>query len=372
MQADRRDAARAFLKEAGWSDAELTPLPGDASTRHYLRAERGGRIAMLMDQPPGIETPACPPAASEEERRALGYNAIARLAGPDCSRFVATATYLRGRGLSAPEIYAADPDQGFILLEDLGDAVYGELIAAGGNEPELYGAAIDTLASLHAEAAPPALEGGMPLYDYDEVALLAEIELATEWFFPVGLGRVADEEEVLEHRHLWRRTLAKVGGQPSVFVLRDYHSPNLIWLPDRAGIERVGVIDFQDAVSGPRSYDIISLIQDARRDVAPTLADALARRYIEAMQAQGSPLDTEQHSAEMAIMAAQRNVKLIGIFARLYKRDRKPRYLTHLPRIWRYLERDLEHPALAPLKAWYDRAIPSEQRGVPRMEGVQS
>lgn len=372
MQDERRDAIEAFLREAGWGDATIAALQGDASTRRYLRVERGGKPAILMDQPPGVETPPCPQNASAEERHALGYNAVARLAGPDCARFLAAGRYLRGRGLSAPEIYAADPQQGFILLEDLGDRLYGEALSAGADETELYGAAIDALAQLHREPAPTALAPDKPLYAYDETALMAEIELMTAWFLPLALGRAAREEEVLEHRRLWHDAIGLLKGAPEVFVHRDYHSPNLLWLPERRDIARVGVIDFQDAVAGPRSYDIVSLLEDARRDVVPELAEALTRRYFERMRTQGTPVDAEHHRAEMAVMAAQRNTKIIGIFARLFKRDAKPRYLAHLPRMWGYLSRDLEHPALAPLKAWYDRSVPADQRGTPSMEGISA
>jgi len=372
MQAERHDALETFLREAGWAGAKIAALPGDASTRHYLRLERGGRPAILMDQPPGVETPPCPPDASARERHSLGYNAVARLAGSDCARFVAAARYLRAHGLSAPQIYAADPGRGFILLEDLGDRLYGEALSAGADESELYGAATDALAQLHREPAPASLAPDKPLYAYDETALMAEIELMTAWFFPVALGRAAREEEVLEHRRLWHDAIGFLKDGPAVFVHRDYHSPNLLWLPERRDIARVGVIDFQDAVAGPRSYDIVSLVEDARRDVAPELAEALTRRYIEAMQAQGTPVETERHRAEMAIMAAQRNTKIIGIFARLFKRDAKPRYLAHLPRMWRYLSRDLEHPALEPLRAWYDHTVPADRRGTPRMEGISA
>jgi aminoglycoside/choline kinase family phosphotransferase len=156
---------------------------------------------------------------------------------------------------------------------------------------------------------------------------------------------------------------------PSVFVHRDYHAQNLIWLPERQGIARAGMIDFQDAVAGAHSYDLISLVEDARRDVTPALAEAMTVRYLDVMRAQGRRLDEDAYRGEMAVMAAQRNAKIAGIFARLYKRDGKPRYLSYLPRVWGYLNRDLEHPALARLKAWYERVIPREARGNPMDKG---
>ena len=363
---------REFLARAGWQDATLVPLAGDASTRRYMHATRGDRKAMLMDQPQGAESPACPPNAKEEERRALGYNAIARLAGADCARFVATAEYLRTRGFSAPEIYAADAAQGFVLMEDLGNNLYADIMNAGGDEAALYSAAIDALALLHTEQAPDILAPDKPLYDYDETALLAEIDLLTEWFLPMALQRPAQEAEILEHRALWRDALCPVLAAPRVFVHRDYHAQNILWLPDREGSRRVGIIDFQDAVGGSRSYDLVSLLEDARRDVNPDLAEAMTRNYFAAMRTRGQPLDEGQHRAEMAVLAAQRNAKIVGIFSRLFKRDNKPRYLAYMPRVWNYLNRDLSHPAMAPLKKWYDRTVPQAYRGELRVEGATS
>ena len=367
MTTDRADAIEVFLAASGWGAATRAPLPGDASTRRYERLTLNGRCAMLMDQPQSAETPAAPANATPDERRALGYNAIARLAGADCGRFIAASTYLRKRGLSAPQIYAADPAQGLVLIEDLGDALYADVVT-GANEVDLYRAAAEVLAVLHADAAPALLPPDKPLHAFDETAQLAEIDLLTEWFMPVALGRKPGAGEVAEHRALWRATLAEARKRDAVFVHRDYHAQNLLWLPDRAGAARVGLIDFQDAVAGSKAYDLISLIEDARRDVAPEIAEATTRHYLTAMHDQGTPLDDAAFRAQMAVMAAQRNAKIVGIFARLYKRDGKPRYLAYLPRVWGYLNNDLEHLAMAGLKAWYDRAIPREKRGAP--EGV--
>lgn len=362
MSPERREAMQEFLNGADWGGAALSPLPGDASTRHYIRLAFDGRRALLMDQPQDAEAPHCPPGATPEERQALGYNAVARLAGADCGRFVAAAEYLRGKGLSAPLIYAADVSRGFVLIEDLGDELYADVLArADGGEQALYSAAVEALAKLHAEEAPEALRD-KPLHPYDDVALLAETDLMTEWFMPVALGRAASQDERLEHRQLWKNVLQPVLDGTPVFVHRDYHAQNLFWLPERQGVGRVGVIDFQDAVAGSKSYDLISLLEDARRDVAPALAEAMTRRYLEAMGRAGLTVDEERYRAEMAVMAAQRNAKIAGIFARLYKRDGKPRYLSYLPRVWTYLDRDLEHPALAQLKRWYDKRIPAEAR----------
>ena len=384
----RQNEMRDFLARSGWGAASIAPLPGDASTRRYARLSLNGKTAMLMDQPQGAEAPVAPANADAEARRALGYNAVARLAGADCARFAAASAWLRAHGLAAPDIYAADCAGGFLILEDLGDALFAEVLADGGNEKELYEAAVKVLAKMHAGDAPSFLpppaatrasplaatypssatrEGEadlrFPLYDYDMVAQLAETDLLTEWFMPLALGRKATDEEVTEYRRLWRAALQGPAGR-RVFVHRDYHAENLLWLPERPGLARVGLIDFQDAVAGSAAYDLISLTEDARRDVSPVLAEGATRQYLAAMRAQGTPLDEAGFRYEMAVMAAQRNTKIVGIFARLYSRDGKARYLAFLPRVWAYLERDLTHPALADLRAWYARVIPKDKRKV--------
>jgi len=372
MDGERQDVARAFLDGAGWRGAKLAALPGDASTRRYFRVAGNGRSAMLMDQPQNAESPPSPLSATPEERLALGYNAVARLAGADCGRFIAAAQFLRARGLAAPEIYADDIVRGFVLLEDLGNDLYADVLGRNGSAEVLYGAAIDAIALVHQEPAPPCLTPGKPLYIYDEIACLAEINLMTEWFMPLALHRPARPEETEEHRALWSRALRGVRPAAEVFVHRDYHAQNLFWLPGRTGTARVGMIDFQDAVAGSRSYDLISLLEDARRDVAPELALAMKNRYLATMTARDERFDAEAWNAEGSVMAAQRNAKIAGIFARLATRDGKPRYLSYLPRVWRYIEHDLEHPALTELRAWYDRTIPREKRNIGRIEEIMA
>ena len=362
MKQERGEAARAFLAQAGWDDAKATALPGDASSRRYYRVRQNGHAAMLMDQPQNAEASPSPPTATPEERQALGYNATARLAGADCERFIATAKFLRSRGLAAPQIYADDIAQGFVLLEDFGDDLYANVLNGDIDEEVLYCAAIEAIARLHVDPAPPRLSPAAVLYDYDLTACLAETDLMTEWFMPLALGRAASADEVSEHRALWSEALGTIRPHEPVFVHRDYHAQNLFWLPGRSGADRVGMIDFQDALAGNRSYDVISLLEDARRDVSPELAGAMKAHYLSAMKAQGRELDSDLWTAEAAVTAAQRNAKIAGIFARLASRDGKPRYLSHLPRVWRYLEGDLAHPALADLRNWYDRAIPRDRR----------
>ena len=370
--ATRDGAMQAFLAEAGWGGATLNKLPGDASTRHYTRVARNGRTAMLMDQPQGAETPVAAANATPEQRHALGYNAVARLAGADTARFVAAAHYLRGRGLAAPNVLHVDNRQGFVLLEDLGDDLYTDSIARGIPETPLYEAAIDALVALHAQEAPAALAHDKPLFAYDETAMLAETDLLTEWFLPLATGKATSDVLRDEHRGLWRAALAALPAHAAVFVHRDYHAQNLMWLPNRAGVARVGMIDFQDAVAGHAAYDLVSLLEDARRDVAPEMSDFMTALYVSRARAAGLPIDEGSFRAAAAILAAQRNAKIIGIFSRLWLRDRKPRYLAFLPRVWGYMARDLAHPALAPLKAWYDRAVPGELRTAPRVQGMSS
>lgn len=368
MPTDRAGEIEAFLAKSGWTSAIRTPMPGDASTRRYVRLDLDGRKAMLMDQPQSAEAPAAPHGATPDERRALGYNAVARLAGADVGRFMAAANYLRAQGLSAPEIYAADTSLGLAIIEDLGDALYCD-VANVENEKTLYAAAAEVLARLHAQDAPERLPPDKELHAYDETAMLAEIDLLTDWFMPVALGRAATPAEISEHRSLWQAVLSEALRAQPVFVHRDYHAQNLMWLPQRTGLARVGLIDFQDAVAGSNAYDLISLVEDARRDVAPEIAEATTRHYLAAMKAQGAGPHEEHYRSQMAVMAAQRNAKIAGIFSRLFRRDGKPRYLGYLPRVWGYLNRDLEDPALRTLKAWYDRTIPRDRRGAP--QGVE-
>lgn len=359
---ERTDMIMDFLCSAGWDDARLHALPGDASTRRYYRIISKNRHAMLMDQPQNAESPPAPPNASETERRSLGYNAVARLAGADCARFIAISEYLCGRGLSAPRIYAADSSAGFVLMEDFGDRLYSNVLANGKTERDLYTLAVDALVHLHAVPAPERIAAGIHLFPYDQMAMLAETDLLTEWYLPLVLHRNATAHEITEHREIWRALLAKIECGNNTFVLRDYHAQNLLWLEAREGVARVGLIDFQDAVAGSPAYDLVSLIEDARREVSPELASDMIAHYLLAMREQGTAVDEEPFRAAVAIMAAQRNAKIAGIFARLHLRDGKSRYLSYLPRVWGYLRRDLNHPSLAPLKAWYERVLPSSAR----------
>jgi aminoglycoside/choline kinase family phosphotransferase len=274
--------------------------------------------------------------------------------------FIALALGLRARGFSAPAIFASDRAAGLLVIEDLGD----ELVD-GGEPPapieERYTAAVELLAELHRERLPDTLpvedgvEYRLPPYDVD--ALLIEAELLLDWYLPKLEATVSDAERA-RYLGLWEDALAPILEAPATWVLRDYHSPNLLWLPERDGVSRVGLLDFQDAVLGHPAYDLASLLQDARVDVSEMLEIALLSHYTR-MRLKESGFDAPDFARAYATLAAQRASKILGIFARLEARDRKPQYLRHLPRVWAYLKRALAHPALAPLAAWYRSNVPA-------------
>jgi N-acetylmuramate 1-kinase len=350
-QVARLKALRQFLAEAGYADAARQRMPGDASTRSYARLVRHDGVVILMNSPRRPDGPAIYAGRS--------YSAAAHLA-EDVKPFVAIANGLRARGFSAPSIHHADLDAGFLITEDFGSAGFIE-----GDPPlpipERYQAAADMLAALHREALPeilPLAQGiiyTIPAFDTD--ALLVEIGLMLEWYLPDRGAAPADHLRA-EFITMWRDLLGKPANAPKTWALRDFHSPNLIWLDQRAGIEKVGVIDFQDTVLGPAAYDLASLLQDARLDVPEQLELALLTRYIKARRASDETFDPAGFAELYAIMSAQRNTKLLGIFARLNRRDGKPQYLRHQPRIWTYLTRSLAHPALSGIRAWYSANVP--------------
>ncbi|MEQ1887908.1 MAG: phosphotransferase [Alphaproteobacteria bacterium] len=342
-----------FLSHAGWGAAVRTALPDDAGYRSYQRLTGANGSAMLMNAPPGGDQLRSPQAAA--------YNRIAHLA-TDCRPFAAVANHLRALGLSAPEILAADLPRGLLLLEDLGDDLFARVIAEGADETGLYSAAVDVLLALHAAPAPRRLavgDGGeYQLSSYDAGAQEAEVLLLSEWYAPAvtrrALGDVARDEYVAH----WRRYFALTQPARPVLVLRDYHAQNLFWLPQRAGLARIGLIDFQDALLGSSAYDLVSLLEDARRDVAPQLAAQMLDRYCASALAMDRAFDETAFRTAYAVAGAQRNCKILGIFARLAKRDNKPAYLGLIPRVRAYLRQDLQHPEFAPLNAWFARHLP--------------
>ncbi len=323
---DRDARIDAFLAAAGWTGAERRPLAGDASFRRYERIILGGRTAVLMDAPPERE---------------------------DVRPFVAVDRYLAGRGYSVPAILAADEDAGLLLLEDLGDDLYETLLPDGADETALYAAAIDLLIDLHAE--PPV---GIKVPRYDAARMLDEVSRLLDWYMPAMAGTKPGDAMRAAFAEAWRAVLPLARAVPEGLVLMDYHAPNLIWLAGRQGLARVGLLDFQDATLGPLAYDVVSLLEHPRRDVAPATVEAMKARYLA-----GRPeIDRGAFAAAYAVLGAQRNTRIAGTFARLWTRDGKARYLDHLPRVWRLIENNLAHPALASLKDWFDDAIPPALR----------
>jgi aminoglycoside/choline kinase family phosphotransferase len=347
-----------FLVAAGWGGAVRAKLAGDASTRTYERVSHNGRIAMVMNQPLNAETAPCPPDATPGERRALGFNAAYRLAAGRIDAFTACARHISGLGLSAPAVLAADAPNGLALIEDLGDGLYARLIEQGADERELYDAAIDALVALQAGATPEALPGGWPLLTYDDLALQVAHEILIEWLPQFRPGLVFDAAAVEDWEAIWAPIRARGEAGATVFCHRDYHAENLIWLPERAGAARVGMLDFQDAVKAHPAWDLSMLLHDARRDIAPALEEASLARYL----ALAKPKDEAQFLSDFHALGALNIVRIIGIFARLVTRDGKPRYAAFLPRMWAYLARCLADPALADLKRWFDTHIPAEAR----------
>src|SRR3954447_19724012 len=336
---ERKAALHGFLAAAGWAGVTPVMLAGDASFRRYYRLTDAGRRAVLMDAPPPIE---------------------------DVGPFIAVAEMLRDLGLSAPEIYAEDRQHGFLLIEDFGDDVYTRLLARGADEGALYALAIDTLAALHRAVA----ERGRPaLPPYDEIRLLDEAALLTDWYAPEMIGASLPDVARDDYLACWRQILPLAALPSPTLVLRDYHGDNLMLLPGRPGVSACGLLDFQDAVCGPASYDLVSLLGDARRDVPEDLRAAMTERYL----AFFPELDRAAFARFAAILAAQRNCKIIGIFTRLWRRDGKPAYLAHIPRVWRLLEDDLgREKALRPIADWLDRHLPQQLRHAPRAAPLEA
>lgn len=329
---EREPQIQQFLSAHGWGDCKRNPVQGDASLRRYERLFNGNSSAILMDAPPAHE---------------------------DVRPFMAIGKYLCLNQLSAPTIYASDIENGFLLLEDFGDDVYGAVLSGNSplsdsvSEEELYRAAVDVLSSLHS-AAP-----FERLTKYDITKLLQETSMMVNWYLPV----IMDDPTYIkkaqdEYIALWNDVLSRRQNLPEVVVLRDYHSPNLMWLPEREGIQKVGLLDFQDAVLGSPAYDLVSLLADARRDVTPDIVEPLLQHYL----ASQPHIDQDELLTSYSILGAQRNFKVIGFVTKKLYSENNENYLHLFPRMWRYLEDNLKHPALASIKAWLDRVVPEEMR----------
>jgi len=328
MNTERDALIENFLRLHGWSGAQRSHLAGDASFRRYERLAEAERTAVLMDAPPPQE---------------------------DVRPFVKIARHLKGLGFSAPEIFAVDEQAGLLLLEDLGDDTYTRVLADSGNEETLYALAVDVLIDLHTHALP----AGLP--PYGNGRLLDEAFLVPQWSYPAFNGAPASEPVRRAYGDIWLTLFPLVHAGPKTLVLRDYHVDNLLLLTQRDGIKACGLLDFQDAVSGHPAYDLMSLLEDARRDLGKGLKNKMMQRYLAAFP----ELERESFNTAFAVLAAQRHAKVIGIFTRLCMRDGKPDYLIHIPRVWRLLEAALENPALAEIKHWFNTHMPASMRVIP-------
>jgi N-acetylmuramate 1-kinase len=332
--AERETLIRDFLVASGWAGAQRLPLAVDASFRRYHRlTATSGRRAVLMDAPPPQE---------------------------DVRPFVAVQRLLAGIGLSAPTILAAQTELGLLLLEDFGDGTYTRLLTAGESEENLYALAVDVLIELHRRFDAAHATG---LAAYDEAKLLDEAARFVDWYLPAITGAPITAETRAAYLDAWRRVLPLAGRAPVTLVLRDYHVDNLMRVEGRSGIAACGLLDFQDAVLGPASYDLVSLLEDERRLVPAALREAMMTRYLDAFPA----LDRDAFRISYLVMGAQRHAKNIGQFARLLIRDGKPQYLRHIPHMWRHLAADLSHLALRPVRQWFDAEVPPETRRIPEV-----
>jgi aminoglycoside/choline kinase family phosphotransferase len=324
----REDAVRAFLLACGWQDAVRAPIPGDASFRRYERLRKGNESAILMDAPPERE---------------------------NTNSFVNAQRYLQHAGYSAPRILHALPEEGLLLLEDYGnDSVSLHLRQTPEHEAPIYRDAVALLAKMAQQGLSQVESSGSRFAPYSPELLEQEAMLLAQWLLPEILPVAEVVEAVEAYAAVWRDMLAQSDVAPQVVTHRDYHADNLFLLSDHKGIARIGLLDFQDAVLGRPAYDLVSLLEDARRDVAPKVVADNLRFFSEET---GMPQETLLR--EYAFYGAQRNAKILGIFTRLYRRDGKPRYLAMLPRVWNYFEGNLRHPSMAPLLAWRQRYISS-------------
>jgi tRNA threonylcarbamoyl adenosine modification protein YjeE len=348
---ERIGSLRRFLQRTGFAGAERSRMQGDASTRSYERLTFDERSTILMNSPRRADGPPI--------RDDKSYSAIAHLA-EDVKPFVALAAGLRERGFSAPDIYESDLENGFLILEDLGSE---QLVQGDPPRPneERYNLAMEALLSLHAMELPdtlnvaPGIDYTIPPYDMD--AFLIETELLLDWYIPRFGVAVADSARQA-FLSLWREALLPVVYTDKTWVLRDFHSPNLLWLRERSGIAKIGMLDFQDALMGPSAYDLASLLQDARIDVPEDMELAMLSRYTRSRRGDDMTFDTSAFTRIYSTVAAQRATKILGIFARLDRRDGKPQYLRHIPRVWGYLQRTFAHPSLAGLNFWYQNHVP--------------
>lgn len=356
-------ALDAFLNaQPSWAGCRLTHSQGDASTRSYARLVGGPSPALLMDAPPE-------PTGVTDGKAA--YANEARLAR-DMRPFVAVAHGLDEAGITVPKLHATDLDSGFLIVQDLGSTAFGQALADGVNQNELWQAATDVLIALHDDVPDHTwtfsddVQYRLPVFSAD--VMRTEAQLLLDYYWPhVHDGEMPDPSVREAFREITDPVFRTAAQSNRHWVLRDFHSPNLIWRPQHSGLARVGVIDFQDALRGPAEYDLVSLLQDARVDVEEALEHSLLERYTAAIIPRGETTEAGIR-LRYATLGTQRALKILGIFARLADRDGKPAYLAHVPRIWRYLEHNLKHPSLADLRSWLDRHFAPSHRVVTMAE----
>lgn len=317
----RETIQKDFIRRAGWAHASVKPLAGDASNRRYDRLSLpDGQTAVLMDAPP--------------------------VKGEDTRPFVSIATYLNEVGLSAPQILFADAENGFLLIEDLGDDLFARVIAADPQlELPLYNCAVDVLTQIH-RAPPP----NLATYDASVTAPLAA--LAFDWYKFGAQGDVSlPARDAFSNE--FTKLLTPLDAEPQVLIQRDYHAENLLWLPDRKDVARVGLLDFQDAMLGHPAYDLVSVLQDARRDVPPALEKAMLSRFLDQ-----NPQDEKQFLSAYAVLGVQRNLRILGVFARLCLKAGKAHYVDLIPRVWGHVQTNLKHPALHDIARLVTQTLP--------------
>ncbi len=354
----REELRLSFLQANGWGDAERTPLAADASTRRYERLSRnaGSQTLMFMDAPIQAEGAPCPVDADEAKRNEMGWNAQSRLAASRVEAFVAIAKHLTNIGLSAPKILAFDLENGFALLEDFGDAIFARVIEQGEDEPRLYAAAAKALAIVHQIPVPPSLPAGntqWPILEFDRLALSINADLFVDWM-PAYDDKVQVSDE---GRNNWEKAKQGLIDQalsfPRALIMRDYHAENLIWLPERTGPKKVGLLDFQDAVLGWGEWDFAMLLQDARRNVTQTAKEAAILSYLD--ETGGS---RDEFDKRLAVLGALNALRVAGVFARLVERDNKPKYNNFQPRQLQLLAQNLNHPALSDMRSVFQPIAP--------------
>ncbi len=337
----REQIIKNFLEKLELGSTQVNPFAGDASFRSYRRLTQQGKTLVLMDAPPEFE---------------------------DVRPFMAIAEYLNGLELSAPKILARDIAQGLLVLEDFGDNKFSEVLDRDpGMTSPLYQAALEVLIHLHQTRPPDALplegEAGIPLPEYNEALLFEELFLFCDWYLPALKGR-GDACWRKDLEGLFAPLFERLKGQPKCLILRDYHADNLMWLPKREGVKRVGLLDFQDAVRGPGAYDLVSLLQDARRPFDAALEEDMITRYLEGSAKTGRTCNQEAFLDAYEILGAQRNMKIIGIFTRLWKRDGKAAYPKMIPHVWTLLDKNLRHPLLAGVRDWAGRVAAKDRRAL--------